>query len=931
MEVPQGEAAYNTIDKATPESFGGQVGQTLEQAGNMLAQHAVARQQLVNEANVNDVYANQFSPQFRELQNEFMKLEGQEAEARFPEYQQKMNGLRAQFRDGLPNVIQQKLFDDRSTRRAEMDLDGMSRYAASQTKAWEWNTHNAVLADLAAEGASNYNNPQRLQNVLDRIDNETIDYGSKHGWSPEVFQYQRGVNQDKLWSEVIKRQALADPAGAMRTYREQVSAGRISGAAQGELEKFFKPIQNLQSAQNAYGKVTGGAIAQAIAGEAQRQGVDPSTALTIWSAEGGVTNPATKNRDSTATGIFQHMSGTWSDLGGTDHDRLDAARQVQLGVALTKQNTDALAKDLGRWPQPWEVYLAHQQGIEGATVLLHADPNANAGDVMGNPKAITDNGGTADMTAGQFVNYIKGYVDRHSQMYAANGVPTAQNLSENYEAGLQALTDLARQEHPGDPQAEERYRSHFIQQAGQQIRAENMTNQANERIVANSLTGPAPVKSWQEFMSDPARVDAYNSLFKTDRSTYDRVDKAITINAIAAWDPPAEASTDQLYNQLHGMSATDRDNFSKLDLMQYYGGMPVSQFNGLRNTQQKIRDRDAAEAARQIDLNASLAAIRDVTGLAAVSPESPYYKMDHASPLLFEQQKWDEFVGRFGQAMGDWSQNNGGRTPSIPQEREIAQQILFPQGLPAQGPPAYAGAAARSEISGHSDTETRGRSDQTVSPSPSPSISAAVSPEDATTKNPPPDDTNTGTDINADTNVVGSNSKPDPMASQEDAGNKGEAVPHGSVEGHRAQAPRVDIYVYPRKDKGYDFVAINSSNPKVIQGQFNTTTTNWATDKVRPGDYRISYRPHIDVKSGITGIKQMIGAVMSGNSSGNVNKEEGKLALSNTNDWNTIKYENGTQLGGVMIHPGHDKSTGEGGSSLVLACVNERNIVSCSP
>ncbi len=59
--MPQGQAAYNTIDRATPESFGGQVGTTLQNAGNMLEQHAVARQQVINEANVNDVHANQFS------------------------------------------------------------------------------------------------------------------------------------------------------------------------------------------------------------------------------------------------------------------------------------------------------------------------------------------------------------------------------------------------------------------------------------------------------------------------------------------------------------------------------------------------------------------------------------------------------------------------------------------------------------------------------------------------------------------------------------------------------------------------------------------------------------------------------------------------------------------------------------------------------
>ena len=104
-------------------------------------------------------------------------------------------------------MLQQKAFDEASTRRVEADLDGMARYAAAQTKAWEWNTHTAVMADIVNEAEANYNNPQRLQNVRDRMDAETADYGSKHGWSGDVFRYQLGQNNDKLWSAVIKRQA----------------------------------------------------------------------------------------------------------------------------------------------------------------------------------------------------------------------------------------------------------------------------------------------------------------------------------------------------------------------------------------------------------------------------------------------------------------------------------------------------------------------------------------------------------------------------------------------------------------------------------------------------------------------------------------------------------------------------------------------------
>ncbi len=681
--MPQGQTIYNTIDRATPDAFGGQVGQTLQQAGDALQQNALRRQQLANETAVQEAYANQFSPQLRAITQNYMKLEGKDAEAAFPQYQQEINDLRNQTRENL-NPYQQRLFDERSTRRVEGDLDGMARYAASQTKQWEWNTHNAVLSDLIAEAEANYNDPRRVAAAVNQLDNQTANYANSHGWSDEVYEYQLRKNNDMLWSAVIKRRAIFDPEGAMATYRDAAAKKRISGSAQGELEQFLKPIQDLQSAQNAYGKVTGGAMARAIAGEAQRQGVDPGTALTIWSAEGGVTNPATKNPDSSATGIFQHTSGTWSDLGGTDQDRLDASRQVQLGVALARQNTAALAKDLHRQPQPWEVYLAHQQGMDGAKALLHADPDANAAEVVGNLKAITLNGGTPDMSAGQFTNYIKGYVDRHSMMYAANGVPTAQNLKENYETGLQAVTDLARQEHLGDPTAEGRYRSHYIQQMGQQLHAENMTSQANWNILNAALNGAKAIKSEQDLLTNPHLVDAYNAILKTDPSAYRVVNNAINANALAMWDPPATAQTDQLYDNLNGMKYTDRNRFSNLNLMSYHGGIPVGQLNNLISSQDKIRDNDATEATKHTSLQSSISAVNDLTSLAGASAESPFYKMDPASPFPPEQQEWNRFVSKFGQALDDWQQNNNGKIPTDIQEREIARGILFPNGMPGR-------------------------------------------------------------------------------------------------------------------------------------------------------------------------------------------------------------------------------------------------------
>ncbi len=337
-------------------------------------------------------------------------------------------------------------------------------------------------------------------------------------------------------------------------------------------------------------------------------------------------------------------------------------------------------------------------------------------------------------------------------MYAPNGIPTARNLSENYETGLQAVTELARQEHPNDPGAEGRYRSHYLQQTGQQIHAEQVTNQANWNIVRASLAGPTPVKSWREFVSDPRRLDAYNSIYRSDPSAYNVVDKAITTNAMSAWDPPATDETNQLYDNLNGMKDTDRNRFSNLNLMSYYGGMPVGQLNNLISSQDKIRNNDPTEAARHTSLQSSISAVNDLTSLAAASAESPFYKMDQTSPFPPEQQKWNGFVSKYGQALDDWQQNNSGKIPTDMQKREIAQEILFPQGAP--GPAA--------EIATLRDRDA------------SPARSLDSSESGAIINKP--QDAITSKDANADTNVIDSHGKPDQMVSEQNVGKKGDAA-----------------------------------------------------------------------------------------------------------------------------------------------------------
>jgi hypothetical protein len=96
---------------------------------------------------------------------------------------------------------------------------------------------------------------------------------------------------------------------------------------------------------------------------------------------------------------YQFEPGTWAAYGqgGT---RGTAAGEDAPMNRLTEANYNALSYGLGRAPTQAELYLAHQQGPQGALHLL-ADPSRRAGDIVGDA-AIRGNGGDPNAPAVQF-------------------------------------------------------------------------------------------------------------------------------------------------------------------------------------------------------------------------------------------------------------------------------------------------------------------------------------------------------------------------------------------------------------------------------------------------------------------------------------------------------------------------------------------------
>lgn len=128
-----------------------------------------------------------------------------------------------------------------------------------------------------------------------------------------------------------------------------------------------------------------------------------------------------------ATGLFQFTKGTAKDMGLTD--RNDPVASTEATVRLALRNQSGLEKVLGRKPTGGELYLAHQQGLGGASALLR-NTDANVVEALlpaykGNreraEQAVKVNGGKITMTAGEFANI---WISKHGDNGMSGGRPT---------------------------------------------------------------------------------------------------------------------------------------------------------------------------------------------------------------------------------------------------------------------------------------------------------------------------------------------------------------------------------------------------------------------------------------------------------------------------------------------------------------------------
>lgn len=158
-----------------------------------------------------------------------------------------------------------------------------------------------------------------------------------------------------------------------------------------------------------------------------------------------------RNPNSRARGIYQWMPKTAAEF-GLDWDALDRgenldAEEEAAFEKFTERNRNQLRTSLGREPEEWELYLAHQQGGGGAARLLR-NPEASVVDVLTEAHngdrelavmAVEENGGHVEMTSGEFAQQWQAKYEATAEQEAQEPTAREQLKEQDQQARTAAL------------------------------------------------------------------------------------------------------------------------------------------------------------------------------------------------------------------------------------------------------------------------------------------------------------------------------------------------------------------------------------------------------------------------------------------------------------------------------------------------------------
>lgn len=327
------------LPNAGGADFGAQIGQATEglgqnigQAGDVMAQHILKWQNLKNEATASDLDV-QFQGDLGNLEDGFYSLKGKAQADAYPKFQQDLTALRQKYLGAAPNPMVQNMLGQSVAYSVGRSLRSAGTTAGEATRNWMIDSSASRVNSLIYNSAKRFSDQEYADTTNAAIEAGVRNLGEIQGWSEDHIKLEIEQQKDAL----LKRRQ--DNAQAFLK-GQPVAAVVHSLVGDGGGEQ---------------GKV-GGAEYHQIAGAIES------------SNNAGVGTNASGH-----TGLFQASADWWKQYGGGG----DINKAADQHAALDRETADNLPKlkaALGREPTNADLYLAHQQGLDGAIkILTHPD------------------------------------------------------------------------------------------------------------------------------------------------------------------------------------------------------------------------------------------------------------------------------------------------------------------------------------------------------------------------------------------------------------------------------------------------------------------------------------------------------------------------------------------------------------------------------
>lgn len=197
--------------------------------------------------------------------------------------------------------------------------------------------------------------------------------------------------------------AMASMRDALLAAGKPDKAREVAAAMQTQATKQAWYLQNPMKTQEELAKVRqrvnvpNNPIAQKAAAAAEAAGIDPQFFVTLLDIESGF-DPNAKT--GSYSGLAQLSPSERAKYGAGG----DVDSQISAGIKSLQDRIAAFKSETNRDPEPWELYLAHQQGAAGAAAL-RANPDMRAVDVLARFK----DGDPLEKVRGNIPSDVKGF------------------------------------------------------------------------------------------------------------------------------------------------------------------------------------------------------------------------------------------------------------------------------------------------------------------------------------------------------------------------------------------------------------------------------------------------------------------------------------------------------------------------------------------